>query len=372
MRTAWIDVDLDAIAHNTRLLVARAEPAALCAVVKADGYGHGALQVANTVLDAGATSLAVALVSEGVALREAGVSAPILILSEPPAADFVTVVASGLTPTVYSPAGVAAASRAAADADTVLGVHLKVDTGMHRVGVDPAGAVALAVAIDGDDHLTLEGCFTHLAVADDPEDPFTDVQLARFTQALGGLTGAGVDPGMVHAANSAALLTRDYANLHMVRCGIALYGLAPAPGVGDDVGLRPAMSVRAEVSHVRRLAAGQALSYGQRYRLATDSVVAVVPLGYADGIHRRLGELGGEVLLGGVRRPIAGTVTMDQTIIDCGPDADVAVGDEVVFIGSQGTASIDAQEWADRLGTITYEIVCGFGPRLRRHHRHGG
>lgn len=366
LRTAWIAVDLDAVAHNTRVMASHAGDATLCAVVKADGYGHGAVEVAATMVAHGAGCLAVAMLSEGVALRAAGITVPILILSESPAADMAAVFAAQLTPTLYTEAAIAAAADAAAHMATPQPVHLKVDTGMHRVGAAPGRVVTLAQKIFDAPSLTFAGCFTHFAMADEPDDPFTGVQLQRFTEVLGDLDAAGLHPTVVHAANSAAVLTRDDAMFDLVRCGIALYGLAPAPGIGDSVDLRPAMSVRAKVSHVKRLAAGEALSYGQRYRLPADSVVAVVPVGYADGIARRLSEVGGQVLVGGERRPIAGTVTMDQTMIDCGPDATVAVGDEVVFIGSQGDAVISVQDWADWLGTITYEIVCGFGPRLRR------
>lgn len=369
MRNAWVQVDRSAVAHNVAALRARVAPAQLCAVVKADGYGHGAPTMAHVAVDAGATLLGVALVEEGGRLRQAGISAPILLLSEPPLDEMDVVVTHDLTPTVYTVAGVRAAERAAAEADTELGVHLKVDTGMHRVGAAPDDAPALARLITDSPHLSLEGVFTHFAVADDPTNPFTAEQNQRFAQVLASLVADGIDCGVIHAANSAAAIMHPDTRYELVRCGIALYGLVPSAQVGNPLGLRPALSLRARVSHVKRVAAGEALSYGLRYRLGAESQVATVPLGYADGVRRALSERGGEVLIRGRRRPIAGTVTMDQIVIDCGPDGDVEVDDEVVLLGRQGDDEIAAEEWAERLDTITYEIVCGFGARLPRMYR---
>ena len=240
---------------------------------------------------------------------------------------------------------------------------------MHRVGAAPQDALRLARAVVDVPHLELDGLFTHFAVADEPQNPLTAEQQRRFDEVRAQLAAEGIEAGTVHAANSAGAITRPEAHYDLVRCGISVYGLDPAPEVGNPLGLRPALSLTARVSHVKRVAAGEALSYGQRYRLAVESQVATVPLGYADGVRRSLGEVGGEVLIGGLRRPIAGTVTMDQLLVDCGPDGDVRVGDEVVLLGSQGEEAVTAEEWAARLGTITYEVACGFGPRLPRSYR---
>ncbi len=366
-RDAWIAVDLTAIAHNVRRLADWVAPAQVCVVVKADGYGHGAGPVAMAALDAGAPMLAVALVDEGITLRDAGITAPILLLSEPPLGALDDLVAAGLIPTLYRPEAVAATAEAAQRAGRVVGVHLKVDTGMHRVGAAPGDVVALARQVHDAPNLRIAGLYTHFAVADEPADGFTATQWERFSQVVDLVRAAGLPTGTVHAANSAATIRRIGVG-DLVRCGIASYGLVPAPALDDVIGLRPALSLRARVSFVKRVAPGEALSYGLRYRLEAASVIATVPLGYADGVRRRLGECGGEVLIGGRRRPIAGTITMDQLLIDCGPDAPVAVGDEVVLLGAQGDEEIPAQEWAERLGTITYEVVCGFSPRLPRFH----
>jgi alanine racemase len=369
LRPAWAEVDLGAVAHNVQLLSDLVAPARLCAVVKADGYGHGAVSVARAAIESGARALAVALIEEGVILRDAGIEEPVLVLSEPPQEEFELAASFGLTPTVYTPAGVDAAARAAAASGHTMPVHLKVDTGMHRVGASPADAVALAAAVAACQDLTLEGVYTHCAVADEPDHPFTSEQLRRFDMVLTDLDRAGLRPRLVHAANSAAAVTRPESRFDLVRVGIAVYGLAPSPALAGAADLRPALSLKARVSMVKRVETGEGISYGHRYVFERDSVVATVPIGYADGVPRRLSECGGAVLVGGRRRRIAGVVTMDQLTVDCGDDTGVAPGDEVVLIGCQGGESISADDWASCLGTINYEIVCGIGARVPRRYR---
>lgn len=367
MRAARAEVDLGAVAHNTRELVRLVAPAQVCAVVKADGYGHGAIAVSEAALDAGASWLGVALVEEGAVLRKAGIDAPILLLSQPRAADIDAAVRYGLRLTLYTRDGVQACAAAARARGQVAKVHIKVDSGMNRVGVAPADALDLAQAVISFPELEFEGVWTHCAVADEPSDPFTDVQLNRFDDVIAEFRNAGVEPAMHHAANSAAAIDRPRARLDLVRIGIALYGIAPLPAMGNLVDLRPALSLRAEVSLVKRVRAGEGISYGRQHKFVTDTTVATVPIGYADGVPRRLSEVGGEVLIDGRRRRIVGVVTMDQLMIDCGND-DVEVGDEVVLLGAQGDDRITAQDWADALGTIPYEVVCRIGPRVPRHY----
>jgi alanine racemase len=383
-RPARADIDLDAVRHNAGVLGRLAGPAQLCAVVKADGYGHGAVPVARAALEGGATWLAVALVEEGVTLREAGIEAPILLLSEPPAEAMAEAVTRGLVPTVYTGEGIEALGRAAGEGGHgPLGVHLKVDTGMHRVGADQTDTVALADAIVAHPQLELGAVWTHLAVADggEPVDrDFTDLQLARFDAILASLAAAGHHPPLTHVANSAGAISTAASRRDLVRCGIALYGVAPTPSVAADLAttaagaLRPVLSLRTRVTYVRHLDAGERPSYGRRRALARRSTVATAPIGYADGFPRRLFDQGGEVLIGGIRRPLAGVVTMDQIVIDCGAvgEAPVAVGDEVVLLGRQGSEEITATEWADLLGTISYEVLCGIGPRVPRRVLDGG
>lgn len=370
LRPVWAEIDLDAVRANVRAIVACAAPAAVMAVVKADGYGHGSMSVARAALEAGATWLGVALVEEGVVLRDAGIDAPILVLSEPPAPAARSVLEHGLTPVVCTTAGIAALAAAVAAAGSAepLAVHLKVDTGMHRVGCSPDVAVALARDVAQRAELSLGGVCTHFAVADEPEDPYTDGQLHTFEAVLADLEREGLRPPLVHSANSAALITRPDARFDLVRAGIAVYGLPAAPGLDGRLELVPALSLHARVSFVQELPAGARISYGLKYRLERPTRVAVVPVGYADGVPRALGAAHGEVLIGGHRRPIAGTITMDQLMVDVGDD-DVAVGDDVVLIGAQGDEEIRASEWAEKLGTIPYEIVCGIGVRVPRRTR---
>jgi alanine racemase len=368
-RAVWSEVDLDAIRANVAALREFARPAELLAVVKANAYGHGAVPVARAALEAGATWLGVARVQEGVQLRDAGIDAPIMLLSEPAPRVADVVVAQRLTPVVYTAAGIDALAKAVADSGraTPLAVHLKVDTGMHRVGCTTDDAVALARLVAARDELVLEGVCTHLAVADEPTDPYTGEQLARFDTVLDALDAEGLRPPIVHAANSAGLLTEPAARYDLVRVGIASYGLPPAPALSGHAGVavRPALSLRARVTMVKTLPAGARVSYGLRAEIGPPGRVATVPAGYADGVPRNLGLVGGEVLIGGRRCPIAGVVTMDQLLVDLG-DTPAAPDDEVVLIGRQGDEEITAVEWAERLGTISYEIVTGIGARVPR------
>jgi len=363
MRPTWIEIDLGAIRDNVAAIAAAVAPSTVCAVVKADGYGHGDVPVAEAALDGGAGWLAVALLAEGARLREAGIESPILLLSEPSTGDAAEVVRWDLTPTIYRSPFVGAIASVAPPGYPV---HLNVDTGMHRVGATPeqAGAIAAEIGMRG---LSLQGVWTHLAVSE--EDPvFTAEQTHRLLGFTGGLAAGGIVPEIIHASNTGGALGHPDARLDMVRVGIGIYGLRPAPGFHPEVPLRPAMRVVSQVSFLQRLAVGERPSYGRVRALASAATVATVPIGYADGVARRLGETGGEVLIRGNRYPFAGTVTMDQIMIDVGDDP-VEVGDEVVLLGAQGDAEITADEWAERLGTINYEIVCGFGPRMpRRYH----
>lgn len=362
-RWAWADIDLGAIRHNVETLCTIAAPAAVWAVVKADGYGHGAEQVARAALDAGAAGLCVALVQEGVALREAGLTCPLLVLSEQPATELTSAVRAGLELTVYSYAQLDAIAAAGGHDHPV---HLKIDTGMRRVGAAADEALALAAAIAESTAVRLAGVCTHLAIADEPADPYTSAQIELFDDLLSALAVAGHHPSLVHAANSAGTLAFPASRFDMVRAGIAIYGVSPSAALDQLAGqLLPALSLRTRVSHVKQVRAGDRISYGLRHRFEGNTNVATLPIGYADGVPRRLFQTGGVVLIGGRRRPIVGVVTMDQLMVDCGSDA-VAIGDEAVLIGAQGAESISASEWGDRLGTISYEVLCGISGRVDR------
>jgi len=362
------EVDLDAIAHNVGVLLDRAGGAAVCAVVKADGYGHGAVPVAQAALAGGATWLGVAHVEEGRALRSAGIDAPILVLSEcgtdPEVLD--AALACDLHLTAYRPAFLdALGERVRQVGAPPAPVHLKVDTGMRRVGCEPHDAVGLARRVVGDPHLRLAGTMTHLAVADEPGNVGTDAQLGRFEDVLADLDRAGIDPGVRHAANSAGTLLHPRSHLDLVRAGIAVYGIPPAPVLSGVAPLRPAMRWTSAVRFVKPVARGEGVSYGHRHVFEAPTVVATVPVGYADGVRRRLGLLGGEVLVRGRRCPIVGVVTMDQLVVDVG-DLPVEVGDEVVLVGAQDGDEITATEVALLLDTIAYEVTCAVSPRVQR------
>lgn len=374
LERAWAQIDLDALTRNVTKLVALTSPAALCAVVKADGYGHGAVRCASAALAGGAAGLAVALVEEGIELREAGITAPVLVLSEPPCDALDEAVAAGLTPTLYSKEGVARTTEAARALGRRVPVHLKVDTGMHRVGAEPAEIRDLARSVSDESMLTLEGVWTHLAVADGAtsgDAEFTEFQLHLLSDLVSSLREAGCAPALVHAANSAAAIAYPAARLDMVRCGITIYGEMPGDvqswneerSTGQ---LEPVMSLHAKVSSVRELRAGERVSYGRLRPLPSDSVVATIPIGYADGVRRQLFEAGFQVLVGGRRCPLAGTVTMDQLMVDCAGVDRPELGDVVVLLGRDGDDEITAREWADLIGTISYEVLCGIGRRVPR------
>ena len=366
-RWAWAEVHTGLISHNVAIVAQRTAPVQVWAVVKANGYGHGAIQVATAALAGGATGLYVAIVDEGVALRRAGITAPILLLSEQPAELADLIIGYQLTATVATTRGAAVLAASAAAADQTIKVHIKVDTGMHRVGVAPNETVSLASFISSYESLTIEGVYTHFAVADNPSHLANAAQLSAFNTVLENLSSRGINPPLIHAANSAAALANEPSRFTMVRLGIAMYGLRPGAGVADlCAGLIPALSLKARVSAVRWVEAGEAVSYGLVRPLTKGSLIATVPIGYADGVPRALGRTNIQILLNGVPRTIAGTITMDQLMIDCESDSSVMVGDEVVLIGKQGEHSVTADDWAEALGTIGYEIVCGISPRIFR------
>ncbi|MGH8957363.1 MAG: alanine racemase, partial [Acidimicrobiia bacterium] len=280
---------------------------------------------------------------------------PVLVLSEPDPSDAAEILHWGLTPTVYRREMIDAL---AAAAEVMSGVHLKIDTGMHRVGAQPEEVGDLIARIDAHPFLALAGIFTHFAVSEE-DDGYTLDQVERFDRAVGGVEGP-----LVHMANTAGAILHPSARRDLVRLGIGIYGLHPCDATRPHVELRPAMRIISHVAFVQRLPAGERPSYGRRRELTEDAYVATVPIGYADGLPRLLTE-NVEVLIRGKRRPLAGTVTMDQIVVDVGDEA-VSAGEEVVLIGSQGDAQVTADEWSSLLGTISYEVVCQIGPRLPR------
>jgi len=354
VRPTYAEIDLGAIRHNVVAFKELVAPSELCVVIKADAYGHGDAPVAEAAMEAGAGTLAVALLEEGIRLREAGIEAPILVLSEPDPRDAIEIAKWALTPTVYSLRFV----EALADTGVGFGAHVKVDTGMHRVGVAPALLDELMETIDSKPTLEVAALWTHFPVAD--EDPeYTRRQIERFAEVVG-----NYDLPMVHLANTAGAVLFPDARRSLVRIGLGTYGLHPCEETRRLIDLRPAMRIVSHVSHIQRLEAGARPSYGRIRPLVSASTVATVPIGYADGYPRGL-STNGHVVIGGAAHPLAGTVTMDQIVVDVG-DADVGVGDEAVLMGRQGDAGITADDWARALDTISYEVVCEIGPRVPR------
>ncbi len=367
-RPTWLDVDLDAIAHNARAVKAVVgEAVALMAVLKADGYGHGAVKVARTALNNGASWCGVASLNEAAALRSAGIDAPILILGFTPAWHAREALLRDLALTVYDLDVARAYSRAARELGRVARLHVKVDTGMGRLGVLPDAAADFVRAVADLPAVQLEGIFTHFSCADcDPA--YTQLQLARFRQVLDALGAPASLARYVHAANSAAALAYPEARFNLVRIGLALYGLNPffpAPLQPTGLALRPALSWKTTIAQVKRLPPGAPVSYGKRFVCERETTIAVIPVGYADGFRRAPGTFG-EVLVRGRRAPIVGAVCMDQAMIDVSHIPGARLGDEVVLIGQQGDQRITAEDVAARLGTISYEVISAILPRVPR------
>jgi len=363
-RPTWVEVDLDAIAANVAALKVQAAAPRLMAVVKADGYGHGMVASAEAALRGGADWLAVALVEEGVRLRDAGITAEVLVLAEPPVAAIPTLLHHRLTPAAYSQTFLAALDLAGRGQDAPVAIHLKLDTGMRRVGVpEPDWQDALGFVRDAPG-LALQALWSHFAVADEPHHPFIAHQAKRFREGLDLAEQLGIRPDFSHLCNSAGTLHLHEEHHDMVRPGLAVYGLEPAPGLAAHVGLQPALSWYSQLSFVKPVAAGESVSYGLRWTAPADTTIATVPAGYADGVVRALSNQG-EVLVAGQRMPIRGTVCMDQFLVEL-PDASLQSGELVCLLGRQGSEQITADEWATRLHTINYEIVCGIGPRVPR------
>jgi alanine racemase len=374
------EIDLKAIAHNVRELRRITHPGArLMGVVKANGYGHGAIGVARCALQNGAERLGVARIDEGIQLRAAGIKAPILIFGYTLPERTPEILEYDLTQTVYTLAFARALSRTAVSVGKKIRIHLKIDTGMGRLGLLSKNfkshysdeminttAVDETLAIAGLNGLELEGIFTHFATADSADKSYAENQLDLFLNYLSRVRKAGLDPEVKHAANSAALIDMPQSHLDMVRPGIAIYGLYPSAEVNKKrVSLRPAMALKTKVIHLKKVPAGFNISYGITYKTPKPTTIATVPIGYADGLNRLLSSRG-QMLVHGKRVPIVGRVCMDLTMLDVGSIDNVQVGDEAVIFGRQGSESLTVDEMASSLNTINYEIVTTITARVPR------
>jgi alanine racemase len=370
VQRAQARIDLAAVRSNVARLRAVSGPAAVMAVVKADAYGHGLLPVARAAVDGGAAWLGTALLDEGLALRAAGLTEPrVLSWLLDPADAWGEAVAADIDLSASAPWAVAAAAAGAREAGRPARLHLKVDSGLGRAGSPADGwadLVAAALAAQAAGAVQVVGLWSHLAYADDPHHPTTDSQLAAFRAAVSVAEAAGVRAEVRHLANSAATLTRPDTHFDLVRPGLAVYGLSPVPDHAGpaELGLRPVMTLAARLALVKRVPAGQGVSYGHRYVTAKETTLALVPLGYGDGIPRHATNTG-PVLAAGAVRTVAGSVCMDQFVVDLGDD-DAVPGDEVLLFGAGDAGEPGAQDWAEAAGTISYEIVSRIGPRVPR------
>ena len=364
-------VDLGAIQHNVRLLREHAGGAQVMAVVKADGYGHGATRVARAALAAGAAELGVATVDEALALRADGVTAPVLAWLHPPGIDFGPALLADVEIAVSSVRQLDELLDAVRRTGKTATITVKVDTGLNRNGVAPALYPSMLAALRqavAEDAVRLRGLMSHMVYADQPDNPINDVQAQRFADMLAQARHQGLRFEVAHLANSSATMSRPDLAFDLVRPGIAVYGLSPVPELGD-MGLIPAMTVKCVVALVKSVCAGEGVSYGHTWIAERDTTVALMPIGYADGVFRALGGRL-EVLINGRRRPGVGRICMDQFLVDLGPgQVDVAEGDEAILFGPGTRGEATAQDWADLLGTIHYEVVTSPRGRITRTYR---
>ncbi|MFD6467465.1 alanine racemase [Streptomyces goshikiensis] len=371
----YAEIDLDAVRGNVRALRERAPRAQVMAVVKADGYGHGAVPCARAALDAGAAWIGTATPQEALALRAAGIDAPLMCWLWTPGGPWREAVEAGIDVSVSALWALDEVRAAARAAGRTARIQLKADTGLGRAGCQPADwaeLVGAAVAAQAEGTVRVTGLWSHFACADEPGHPSVPLQLAAFRDMLAYAEKEGVEPEVRHIANSPATLTLPESHFDLVRCGLAVYGVSPAPELGTpaQLGLRPAMTLKASVALVKAVPAGHGVSYGHHHVTAADTRLALIPAGYADGVPRHASGRG-PVLVGGKIRTVAGRVAMDQFVVDLGPDDPVEAGDEAVLFGPGDGGEPTAEDWAQAADTIAYEIVTRIGGRVPRVYRNG-
>lgn len=365
-RPTRVEIDLDALRFNLRQVRDRVGPSCeILAVVKADAYGHGAAGVAPALAAAGADQFGVALVGEGLALRRYGLTQPIVVLGGAFPGEEEAILEHHLQPALYDLDTACRLDAAARLAGGRVPCHLKVDTGMGRLGFRPECLAEVLAALKGLPGIEVRGVISHLAMADEPEKPFTAAQVERFQAVVSQVRGAGFLPRYLHLANSAAIYSRDLAGCNLVRPGVSLYGGLTGTPFEQNVPQRPVMRFLSQVAQLKDVPAGEGISYAHRFVTRRPSRLAAVPVGYADGYNRLLTNRG-DVLIRGRRAPVAGTVCMDWILVDVTAIPDVAVGDRVTLLGRDGDECITALEWADKIGTITYEVFCNISKRVPR------
>ena len=364
---AWVEIDLNALAYNVRTLKAWLNSATkLMAVVKADAYGHGAVTTAKTALANGADSLAIATLAEGVELRQAGISAPILLLGAIYTVEDIQAVAAWeLEATIYNVEQAETFARTLSKLGKSAVVHLKLDTGMSRLGTNWQSGVEFVDRVQSLPQLKIASVYSHFSTADERDRMMMELQQQRFEKAIANLTKAGLKPQQIHLANSAATLNNRSSHYDLVRVGLALYGLYPAPHLSHILNLKPALQVKAKITQIKTIPAGEGVSYGRQYITESDTKIAVVGIGYADGVPRSLSNRL-EGIIKGQSAPQIGAITMDQLMLRIDRLDSVRSGDVVTLIGQQNGLQITADDWANKLDTISWEILCGFKHRLPR------
>lgn len=366
---AWVEIDLGALSHNIQQIVQFLSPRTqLMAVVKADAYGHGAITVAQTALQSGASWLGVATVPEGIQLREAGINAPILILGATHTPEQIHAIAQWeLQPTLCSPKQALIFSNVleTIQQDSPIPVHIKLDTGMSRLGTNWQQAAEFVQLVQRLPHLAIKSIYSHLATADSPDTTMMQEQHRRFEEAIAQIKVMGIKIPCLHLANSAATLTDSALHYDIVRVGLAVYGLYPATHLQNLIKLKPVLQVKARVTQVKKIAPGTGVSYSHQFIAHKELRLAVVGIGYADGVPRSLSN-NLQVLIRGQRVPQIGTITMDQLMLDVSAFPDLQEGEVVTLLGEQGNEQISADDWAEKLNTISWEILCGFKHRLPR------
>jgi len=362
MYATWVEVDLGAIKDNISL-IKKSTSAQVVVVIKANGYGHGALPVAKAAMEAGAAWLAVARVEEVRELRQAGLDCPIMLFGRTPPSRLDEMIQQQVSLTVWEDIQVEQAAAAASRVGIIAKLQIKVDTGMGRLGAKPQDCLALVAKIKSYPMLTLEGIFTHFARADETDLSSVDQQQHKFVELLQALNANGYNHLLIHAANSAASLCVPEASFNLVRPGIAVYGLNPSRDCKLPSGFKPALSWKASLSQVKILPAGHGVSYGHEYVTTREECIGVLPVGYADGFRRTLGN---QALVGGKKVPVVGRVCMDMCMLQLDDVPDARAGDEIVLIGRQGDQQITTDDIATAWGTVNYEVVCGIGARVPR------
>jgi alanine racemase len=366
LRPTWAEIDLNAFRHNfTEIKKKLSRGVSILSVVKADGYGHGMEQIARTSLSCGAKLLGVANIEEGIFLRKRGITAPILILgSVYPLSSFSYILRYDLSPAICSLQASEELSKIAMRRRKKVRVHIKVDTGMGRIGISAENAANLVKRVIQLPGIIIEGIFTHLAAADSDFE-FTMEQIRKFQSVIDELRGDSINIKYRHMANSTAILRYPDAHFNLVRPGISLYGLLPFDGAEKEIRLKPVMQLKTKIVFIKRVRKGTSISYSRTWKAEKESIIGTLPIGYADGYNRLLSNQG-EVLICGKRVPIVGRVCMDMCMVDLTSLPEVKVGQEVVLIGSQGKEKITAEEIAKLIGTINYEVVCGISKRVPR------